>query len=236
MIDASPVDDELASPLLPWYLDAAFGVQTPGTLLTAFWYGGRQVTPPTATRFHNDPDFIRVLARVAKSKEKALDDVLIDFAVSRAFFGDRDDQLHLEETAFLGTFGRPRFDASWTYGSLPRRLAFTPLGPTGVVYLWLDLAGAPEHPGVNFHASWESPVTIHWALVRVGKDGQEISRIDVTHERGVYVSERRVLELEGAAGLLLVGVSAGEVALDHPFRIDEAPYEPHGGTIYLYAD
>jgi hypothetical protein len=229
-------DDPLASPLLPWYLDGAFSGGAPGSLLTALWYAGQQRTPLASSRIRNDPDFFLVVARAARGQKKSLDDVLIDFSVSRAFVGDRDDGQHFPEAARLGSFGRPRFDASWPYRSLPRRIAYTPLEPTGAVLLWVDLAGAPEHTALNFHAAWEYPVTMHWALVRVSPDGQEISRIDVTHERGVYTSDQQVLELDGAAGLLIVGASSGEVALDHPFQIDEAPYEPHGGTVYVYAE
>ena len=222
-----------ASVVLPLYLEGGFGAGAPGTLLSALWYGGRQSTPPEASRFHNQPDLWETIHRVARAKEKRLDEVMLDIAVARAFYGDRDDGQHVGESAFAGRFGRIRFDASWPWRSFPRRVAFTPLEPTGSTYVWIDLADAPKGLTLGMHAEWEAPVTMRWALVRVGPDGEEASRIEVTTERGVRVVERSVLELEGMAGLLIVGVNVGEVGKNHPFRLDEAPYEPHGGTVYV---
>jgi hypothetical protein len=230
---AEHVDDPDVSPLLPWYLDEGFGGGAPGSLVTALWYGGRQSTPRDASRFHDQPDLFDVVTRVAKSKQKKLDDVLVDFAIARAFLGDRDDGLHLPETRPFGPFGRVRFDASWQHSTLPRRLAFTPLEPTGATFLWIDLAGAPPTLELDVHIEWEEPVTMHFALIRVGHDGQEVSRIDLSRERGVRVLERRMLELADLAGVMIIGVNAGEIGPDHPFRANEAPYEPHGGTIYV---
>lgn len=236
LIPPVDADDPSASPLLPWYLDASQGVGAPGALISALWYASRQSTPLASSRIRNAPDLFTVITRVAKARQRQLDDVLIDVAISRAFMGDRDDGQHAPETAFLGSQGRIKFDASWPYDSLPRRLAFAPLDPTGSVYVWVDLKSASQHPALSVHIEWEPPVTMHWAMVRVNDDGQEVSRIDLVHERGVFKTDSHVLELDGLAGLLIVGVSAGDIAHDHPYALDEAPYEPHGGTIYVYRD
>jgi hypothetical protein len=232
MISAGDLDDE-AAVVLPLYLDGGFGGGAPGSLLTALWYGGRQRTPADASRFHNQPDVWEVLRRVGRAKEKKLDEIMLDIAIARAFWGSREDTQHVTESSFTGDFGRVRFDASWAHTSLPRRVAFTPLEPTGATYAWVDLAGAPQSLVLGLHAEWESPVTMRWATVRVGLDGEEVSRIEVTTERGIRVVERSIHELSGLSGLLIVGVNVGEIAIDHPFRIDEAPYEPHGGTLYV---
>jgi hypothetical protein len=232
LVRAGDLDDD-GSVVLPLYLEGGFGAGAEGTLLTALFYGEQQSTPAEASRFHNQPDLWATLRRVAHVKEKRLDDVLLDVAVARAFYGDRDDGRHVPESAFAGAFGRVRFDASWPFATLPRRVAFTPLEPTGATYVWVDLAGAKSELALGIHAEWEAPVTMRWALVRVGEGGDEVSRIEVTTERGVRMVERTAQELAHLAGLLIVGVNLGEVALDHPFRIDEAPYEPHGGTVYV---
>ena len=235
-IPVTTPDDPLASPLFLWYLDGAFGAEAPGTLLASLWHLGVQTTPPNADRFHNQPDLFATLTSIARGKKSTLPDVLIDAAVARAFLGDRDDDQHLRGSRPLGAFGRVRFDASYGYSTLPRRLAFTPLDPTGTVYVWVDLRGAPAGARIGLQASWEKPVTMRWTAVRVDGAGRERSRIDVAWEPNVQSVQRRILELENLAGLLVVGVNVGEVGPGHPFRADEAPYEPHGGTLLLMAD
>lgn len=232
IIAAGDLDDD-SSVVLPLYVDGGFGGGAPGSLLTALWYGGRQRTPEDATRFHNQPDAWEVLRRVGRTKDKKLDEIMLDFAIARGFWGSREDTQHINESAFAGDFGRVRFDASWPYATLPRRVAFTELEPTGSTYAWIDLAGAPASLVLGIHAEWESPVTMRWAVVRVGLDGEEVSRIEVTTERGIHVVERSIHELSNLSGLLIVGINVGEIAIDHPFRVDEAPYEPHGGTLYV---
>jgi hypothetical protein len=227
------LDDPKASPLLPWLLDESFGAGTPGSLLTGLWYGAQQSTPPVSPRFQNRPDFIEVLARLAKAREKKLHDILIDLAITRAFLGDRSDGEHLGESAFLGAAGRPRFDASWPVTSLPRRIAFTPLEPLGAVYLWVDLAGARPGQKLGFQATWEYPTSLRWAIVRVDADGHEAGRILPLWQRGVFTVEQEIIDLDRSAGLLLVGVNGGQADLDVLASTDETPYEPHGGTVYL---
>ena len=231
LVRGADFDD--ASIVLPLYLEGGFGAGPPGTLLSALWYGGRQTTPPEATRFHNQPDLWETIRRVGRAKEKRLDEVMLDIAIARAFYGDREDGQHVAESAFAGAFGRVRFDAAWPFRTLPRRVAFTPLEPTGSTYVWIDLAGAPSDLSLAIHAEWESPVTMRWAVVRVGENGEETSRIEITTERGIRVVERSVLGLGGLAGLVVVGVNIGDLGINEPFRLDEAPYEPHGGTLYV---
>lgn len=228
------MDAPSASPLLLWWLDAMLGGGAPGALPTALWYKSRQSTPESFTRFRNVPDLMTVFGQIAKGRGSSQDAMLLDLAVSRAFLGDRDDGQHFSEAAWLGSAGRVRFDSSWTYGALPRLRAITPLEPTGMVYVWVDLKGAPEHPVLGFRGTWEYPITMRWALVRVSPEGQEISRLVVTHQRGSTSADAVIEELEGAAGVLIVGMNNGEIDLDEPFHIDETPYEPHGGTIHVF--
>lgn len=232
LLFAESPDDPTASPILPLYLEGGFASGAPGALLTAMAHGGEQSTPLDATRFHNRPDLFDVLRRVAKSKDKRVDEVLLDLAVARAFYGDRDDGRHVGETAWLGAFGRVRFDGVFPLKTLPRRAAFTPLAPTGSSYFWIDLAGAPAGLRVALRIEWEQPSTLRWAAVRVGAAGEELSRVEITTPQATETVEREVSMLDGAAALLVVGVNVGEVGPGHPYRVDEHPYEPRGGTVY----
>ncbi len=229
---AESLDDAAAAPILPLYLEGGFASGAPGALLTAMAYGGEQSTPIDATRFHNRPDLFEVLRRVARAKDKRVDEVLLDLAVSRAFHGDRDDGRHVGETSWLGSFGRVRFDGVFGLKTLPRRAAFTPLEPTGSTYFWIDLAGAPAGLRVALRIEWEQPSTLRWAAARIGPAGEELSRVEITTPQATEAVEREVSMLDGVAALLVVGVNVGEVGPGHPYRVDEVPSEPRGGTVY----
>lgn len=233
LLPPGPPDGD-GSPLLWWWLDSTMSEGAPGSMLTALWYHGVQSTRLDLARSLNLPDLMAVLSRLAVTRKTTRDAMLLDLAVARAFLGERDAGVHFPEAAWLGGAGRVRFEASWPHRTLPRRLAFSPLDPTGMVYGWVDLGEAPAPAKLGFRATWEHPVTMRWALVRVAADGQEISRMVLPHRRGDFEANTVVEELEGAAGLLIVGVSNGEVSLDEPFRIDAAPYEPHGGTFHAF--
>jgi hypothetical protein len=225
-----------ASPLLPWYFDAVYGVGAPGAFVHALWQLGPQATPPGATRYYNDSDVYAALAGLARHQGSDLGELLLDVAIDRAFFGDRDDGRHAPGFAALGPFGRVRFDAAFPFRSLPRRLGFAPLDPTGAVYVWVDLEGAPPGASLALRASWEKPVSMRWAALRVGPEGAERSRVPIAYEQGAFAVERRVLGLDGLAGVIVVGVNAGDEGPGSPFRPDEQPYEPHAGTLALFAE
>jgi hypothetical protein len=236
LLSAGGPDEPDASPLLPWYLDAVYGQGAPGTLVHALWQLGPQATPPAAARYYNTPDLYTTLALLARHQGSDLGDLLLDVAVDRAFFGERDDGRHAPGFAGLGAFGRVRFDASFPFRSLPRRLGLTPLDPTGAVYAWVDLEGAPPGATLALRAAWEKPVSMRWTALRVGPDGAERSRVPIAYEQGAFAAERRVLGLDGLAGVLVVGVNVGDEGPGSPFRPDEQPYEPHAGTLALFAE
>src|SRR6185369_4546292 len=98
----------------------------------------------------------------------------------------------------------------------PRRFApAAPLDPTGMTYLWVDLAGAPPDAELTFVADWELPALFRWALVKIDKDGAEAGRIDVAGVFGSSHAERTVAKLDGLAGIAVVGVNAGSVDRSH---------------------
>ncbi len=156
--------------------------------------------------------------------------------MARLFTGARDDGFHFPGTAFLGNYGRVRFDWSIDAGSLPRRLSpERPIDPTGSTYLWLDLRGAPADLRLAFRIEWESPVLFRWVLVRIRPDGTEASRVVVTAQQRSTSAEKNLDDLAGLAGVALVGVNTGDLRLDDPFDPDIAPYEPHSYVVTIAA-
>lgn len=225
--------------LFPWYLDATLGAGRPGTLPFALTAASPQASPASALAWTDEPDLFDALRTTLKARTppETLSDVLLDFAVARAFVGARDDGAHLAETAAMGDFGRVRFEWSVPFASLPRRLApKTPIEPTGATYVFVDLTGAPKGAHLSLRAEWEPPVPFRWAIVRVRDDGTEASRVVVAQQRGATSAERNVEALDGLAGLLVVGTNAGDLDVDHPFDPDEWPAEPHGYVLTLSAE
>jgi hypothetical protein len=232
-------DDEpegLAGSLLfPWYLDDAYGTGRPAAVILGLLAVSAQRTPPGSLLFHNEPDIFDALRSSLHFRRSTLDELLLDFAVARAFVGSRSDEAHLTDAARFGDLGRVRFEWSVPFSSLPRRLApASPLEPTGAAYLWLDLEGAPRGADLTFVADWELPAVFRWALVKVDRSGAEVGRVGVAGIFGSSHAERTVVGLDDLAGVLIVGVSAGSMDRSHPFDPDEAPFMPHAFTVSLY--
>jgi hypothetical protein len=224
---------------LAWYLDVALGSGAPGIVSPALAVISGQRTPVGSLRWANEPDLYDALRSMLKSRNppSTLADFWIEFAVARLFMGSRDDGVHFPETAFTGSAGRIRFDWSVPYASLPRRLSpERPIEPTGATYVWIDLQGAPKNARLVFRAEWEAPVPFRWALVRVGSDGTETSRVLVTAQQKATSAERNLDALDGLSGVAVVGVNVGDLALDDPFDPDHAPYEPHSYVLTVAAE
>ncbi len=218
------------------FLDATEGVGGPGRLPTALIATAAQKTDPRAWQWDNEPDVFDVLRHTLGDSARRMADLIGRLAVDRAFLGDRDDGTHLPSMMWAGSFGRVRFAWSIPYSSLPRRVAPAhPLMPTGSAYLWLSLDKVTAKSSLGFRADWEAPVSFKWTLVRVGKDGSELSRIDVKYEESATHAEKEIVNLSGAAGVLIIGTNMGGADLSHPFDPDVAPYEPHAFTVYLAA-
>jgi hypothetical protein len=224
---------------LPWYLDVALGGGIPGAVPTALAVISGQRTRPGSLRWNNEPDLFDALRSTLKARTPAaaIADFWLEFALARLFMGSRDDGVHFPETAFSGSAGRVRFDWSVPYASLPRRLTpERPIDPTGATYTWIDLRGAPAQLRLVFRIEWEPPVPFHWALVRIASDGTEASRVLVTSQQKATVAEKNLDALDGLAGVAVVGVNVGDLALDDPFDPDHVPYEPHGYVLTIAAE
>lgn len=220
--------------LVPWYLDDAYGTGRPASVILGLLAVATQRTPPAAMMWQNEPDIFDALRVSLRVRDQILDDLLLDFAVARAFLGSRSDEAHMTDVARFGDMGRVRFEWSVPFDSLPRRLApLRPLEPTGATYLWLDLEGAPKGAELTFVADWELPSVFRWALVKVDRTGGEAGRVGVAGVFGSSHAERTVVGLDDLAGILIVGVNAGSMDRSRPFDPDDAPFMPHAYTVTL---
>ncbi|AUX27605.1 uncharacterized protein SOCEGT47_082010 [Sorangium cellulosum] len=227
--------------LFPWYLDHAYGTGPPAQVVMSLLAVAAQSTPQGAPRFRAEPDVFDALRASLRARGKGLDDLLLDFAIARAFLGSRSDGAHLPGAERFGDFGRVRFEWSLPYASLPRRVApLRPIEPTGATYLWLDLEDGAAAAGpdlkaaeITLVADWELPALFRWAIVKVDRQGAEAGRVEVAGIYGSTRAQRTVVGLDGLAGLLIVGVNAGSMIRSRPFDPDEAPFMPHAYTVWL---
>jgi hypothetical protein len=214
------------------YLASKLGAGGPADFATALLAASAQTTPAESPVWQNEPDWFDVLRHTLPPGEAAMADLLGDFAVARAFLGEREDGRHLPELRWAGFFGTPRFDWSIPFSTLPRRVELTPLEPTGAGFVWLDLTGAPSGFTLGFQATWEPPAEFQWELVEVSARG-EFTRLRVPFQERADVAEARLVNVHDARAILVVGTHLERVDADHPFDPDVAPFEPHGASVYL---
>jgi hypothetical protein len=215
------------------YLETARSIGTPGALSTALFAAAAQSTPATADRYVNEPDVFDVLMHTLDENQKNVAELLGNFSVARAFGGEREDGQHLPGVAWAGAFGAPSFEWVIAYSSLPRRVKVGPIEPTGSAMVWVTLDGVKEGASVGLQAKWEPPAEFQWHLVRIGADGAELGRVAVPFQERASEVEGRVVELGGAAALLVIGTHLERVDPAHPFDPDVAPFEPHSAMVYL---
>lgn len=237
----SPLGDRDRSPTTAgaalWleYLDDARGAGEPGVLGAAVLAAAASAPARGSLDHDNEPDMFDVLRHSLGQEREQLAGPLSDFAVARAFLGDRGDGAHLPRLGFAGWFGRVRFDWVVRASSLPRRVSIhPPLSSTGSALIWLEL-DRPLPRGLGVQVEWERPVSFQWQLVRIGGDGREIGRLALPYRERAHEAEARLVDLKGTRAVLVVGTNLEGVALSHPFDPDVAPFEPHGATVHLLA-
>jgi hypothetical protein len=216
------------------YLESKRSTAGPGQLATGLFALAASRTGAAQMSWNNEPDVFDVLRHSIGNNRVAFGQLLGSFAVARGFLGDRDDGTHWPRMEWPGAFGRVRFDWSIPFSTLPRRVASVhPVEPTGAFYLWLDLDHVPSGAALGVQAEWEAPVPFKWEIVRVGRDGRELSRIDVPYQETGTSFEQRVVDLEAAAGLIIAGINVGDTEINYPFDPDIAPFEGQRCTVYL---
>jgi len=234
---SSGTPDRLSgSMLLPSYLDATHGRLGPGGVMNGLIAVSSQRTAAEAYWWHNEPDIFDALRSAFKERSKRLGEALIDFAIARAFIGNRSDGAHLPDVERFGDMGRVRFEWSVGYDSLPRNLApANPVGPTGSSYLWLDLSGVTAASRLSFVARWEESFVFQWALVKLDKAGKELSRRIGGGVWGRDTLQLSLAKLDDAAAVLIVGTSLGNDDRSNPFDPDDGAPRPAGYEVTLYA-
>jgi hypothetical protein len=214
------------------YLASRFGVGNPGDFSTALLSASAQTTAADSPVWQNEPDWFDVLRHTLGGGEATMASLLGDFAVTRAFLGEREDNHHLPWLAWSGSFGAPSFDWVIPFSTLPRRVRLTPVEPTGAVLVWLDLTGAPPGFNLGFQSEWEPPAEFQWELVQVSQTG-ELSRLEVPFQERETGAEARLVNVHDVRAIIVAGTHLERVDGDHPFDPDVAPFEPHGASLYL---
>lgn len=221
-LTAGRVDGMAGSLMFPWFLDVAWGTGRPGAVMTALTTISLQHTTPANEHFINEPDVFDLLRKAAQARQTTLGDMLLDFAVARAFAGSRSDGAHLPDTERYGDMGRPRFEWSVPFSSLPRRLGpLRAIHPTGATFLWLDLADAPPRSGLRFVADWEAGIVFRWTLVKVDTEGREAGRLNAPGVWGNSQAHLTMADLDGLGGVLIVGTNLGSDDRSQPYDPDD---------------
>lgn len=215
-------DEASGAFLFARFLDDTYGLGIPGGVLFSLLSVASQHAQPGLDHFANEPDFFDSLRSNARARGKPFDDLLLEFAIHRAFVGSRSDDGHLLDVNKYGDFGRVRFEWTVPLASLPRRLApMRPIEAMAATYIWVDLKDAPEDLNLAFVADWEGGVLFHWAIIKVDAQGIELGRITTAGIRGSMHIERSLLGLQGASGLVIVGVNVGSIDRGRPFDPDD---------------
>jgi hypothetical protein len=216
------------------YLEDVRSAGAPGQLAASLFAASVSDASAAGLDYLNSPDLFDVLRHSLEEEPDRFAALMVDFAVARAFVGDRDDGLHLVDMGWPGAFGRVRFDWKIDFSSLPRRVSVSPpVDSSGAVLLFVDLDEVGIGATLGMRVEWEPPVNFQWQLVKLAADGQELGRVDVPFQTRARSAEARLSSFDGARAVLIVGTNLEGIDLAHPFDPDVAPFEPHGVTVYL---
>jgi hypothetical protein len=233
-IAARSAESSAAATLLFEFLESARSSQAAGGLVTSLLSAAASKTQGGAFEWNNEPDVFDVLRHSLDEDTGKHAALLGDYAVSRAFLGDRDDGSHPPFLEWAGAFARPRYDWTIKFSSLPRRVrASRPIEPSGIELIWVDLDEVPIGVSLGFESEWEAPVSFKWRLISVDDQGREMARVDVPFQERGRTSEGRVVNLTGVRAVLAIGINMGGVDLAHPFDPDQDPFEAASCTAYF---
>jgi len=233
-IAARSVASSAAATLLFEFLESARSAQAAGGLVTSLLSAAASSTQGGAFEWNNEPDVFDVLRHSLDEDTGKVATLLSEYAVSRAFLGDRDDGTHPPFLEWAGAFARPRYDWTIKFSSLPRRVrASRPIEPSGIELIWVDLDEVPIGVSLGFESEWEAPVSFKWRLISIDDQGREMARVDVPFQERGRSSEGRVVNLTGVRAVLAIGMNMGGVDLAHPFDPDQDPFEAASCTAYF---
>lgn len=233
-VSQEAIDRGRGAMLFPWFIQARYGTAYSVDLLHALWSVSSQHTPPGTLQWLNKPDFFDVLRSFQKDRQSTLSELLLEYAIARAFMGDRDDGQHMPESRPLGSAGRVRFEHRIPFASLPRTvMPAAPVEPTGATYVWVDLHGAPKNVSLGFRVQWETPSVFRFAFVSIGTTGAEIARYCPMTQERANVLEGNLENLADTPALLIVGANVGSLGEPFVFDPDEMPYEPQNYMLSL---
>ena len=220
--------------LLLDFMERARSSQPAAALSASLFAAATGNTAGGAFQWNDEPDVFDVLRHSLDEDSAKLASLFGQYAVSRAFLGDRDDGTHPPFGEWMGAFGRPHYDWVIKFSSLPRRVrAARPIEPTGIEMVWVDLDEVPLGVSLGFESEWEAPVAFRWTLISVDEQGQEMARVEVPFQERGRSSEGRVVNLTGVRAVLAIGVNMGGVDLAHPFDPDLDPFEAQSCTLYF---
>lgn len=231
----TPAEHMDGNMLFPWFLDDAYGTSTYGGVLTGLFAVSSQLTPANNAHYVNEPDVYDALRRVTLDREMNLGELLIDYAIARAFVGDRSDGAHLRDVDWLDTLGRVHFQWALGWDDLPKRVAPAyPLDPTGAGYVWLDLAGMPATAEVLIVTDWEETHVFQWAAVRLDEEGREQGRHLFGGTFGHAQAQLTLRDLKETAALLIVGTHVGNDDRSRPWDPESGEPRKAGYTVTVH--
>jgi hypothetical protein len=224
-------DYERGAALFYGWLDAVY-TEAPGGMIRAMWALAPTETALGAWHWRGKPDAWDVLTTTFKGRMGAkmtIDDLLVEFAVARAFLGKGggDD---FAEARTLGDAAKPRFDWDVPWPAAPRSVASpNAVGPTGVAYV--AVRNPPKGVSLYVGAEWEEHARMRWTVVKVRATGEPYATQPIVgFDRGTS-AWLKVDNLDDADSLLIVGVNLGDPWF--PFDIDDEVFTPHGWIVKL---
>lgn len=226
----------LGAALFYRWLDRGYGTE-PGAVLRGLIALRGQKTPPSSPRWVNEPDAFDVLEKSFAGRlfeGSKLDDLLVEFALSRARFGASAPG-GVEAAGASGALGdappaRVDWDVPWP--TTPRRLGPAyPLEPTGSSYIVVHTAGAPAGARLRVEAAWEEHAKLRLGFLRVDKGGRELSRGRIASSPVAREAQMSIADLDQAERVVLVVTNVGDPSFH--FDPDDVVFEPHGYALTL---
>lgn len=220
----------LGAALFYRWLDRGYGTE-PGAVLRGLIALRGHKTPPASARWVNEPDAFDVLEKSFAGslfEGSKLEDLLVEFALSRARFGPSAPGGG-EAAGASGALGdappvRVDWDVPWP--AMPRRLGPAyPVEPTGSSYIVVHTAGAPPGARLRVEVAWEEHAKLRVGFLRVDKGGRELSRGRIASAPLAREAQMSIADLEQAERVVLVVTNVGDPSFH--FDPDDVVFEPH---------